>query len=276
MQVNAGSSALLMGLCIPACDHGWRFMVAKAAPCPPRIQEGYLCWQRSFSHRAREEDHTTCHSDWCLPRRHKLKGKEENVMKRRWRIENAPRVGDEDEDDLSLPHHRYSIHRIDILTHKQNHTLSAGSCTLSNVVWAKLLYFTEDLSSVSLMCRLLLRRREKLYDRAWIKWKGNKKLQWNVMSMTSLCIAAIFIMLNMGGYTECRNCYLVISSLKWGIVCSCRCVIQARPTMNFQSLHALISAMICFYIIALHCVTEVVFFFFHGQRLYIMMRANII
>lgn len=146
LLVMARFSTMLMGSCFPACVNGWRFMVAMAAPCPPRIREGYLCWQPSFSHQARKEDHTTCHSDWCLPWRHKLKGKEEKVMKRGWRKERAPRAGDIRRWSLTAASSAVNS------SHWHSHTYTNHTCVVGALLCgAKLLYYTEDLLSVSLM-----------------------------------------------------------------------------------------------------------------------------
>lgn len=59
----------------------------------------------------------------------------------------------------------------------------------------------------------------------------------------------------MGSYIEWRDCYPVPSSSKWDVVCLCRYVFQPQPRMNFLSPRALISEMICFHIVALHCAT---------------------
>lgn len=59
----------------------------------------------------------------------------------------------------------------------------------------------------------------------------------------------------MGSYAEWHNCYPVPSSSKWDVVCFCRYVIQTQPRMNFLSLCALISEMICSHIAAVHCAT---------------------
>lgn len=59
----------------------------------------------------------------------------------------------------------------------------------------------------------------------------------------------------MGSSIQWRDSYPVPSSWKWDVVCFRRYVIQPRPRMNFLSLRALISEIICFHIVALHCAT---------------------
>lgn len=59
----------------------------------------------------------------------------------------------------------------------------------------------------------------------------------------------------MGSYREGRNCYPAPSSSKWDVVCFSRYVIQPQPRIHFLSLRALISEMICFQIVVLHCAT---------------------
>lgn len=83
-------------------------------------------------------------------------------------------------------------------------------------------------------------------------------MQCNVVDVTSLHIAAIFIIWGygeMGSYMEWRDCYPVPSSSKWDVICLCRYVIQPQPTMNFLSPRALISETICFHTVVLRCAT---------------------
>lgn len=62
------------------------------------------------------------------------------------------------EDDLSPLHHRYSIHRIDIDIHTHTQTLlyALGVAPRALLCRAKLLYYTEDLFNMSLMCSLFI------------------------------------------------------------------------------------------------------------------------
>lgn len=55
-------------------------------------------------------------------------------------------------DDLSPLHHPYSIFHIDIHTHAQTILYVLGVAPRAMLCRAKLLYFTEDLLNMSLMC----------------------------------------------------------------------------------------------------------------------------
>ena len=219
-----------------------------AAPCPPRIREGYLCWQPSFTHQARKEDHTTCHSDWCLPWRHKLKGKEEKVMKRGWRKERAPRAGDVRRWSLTAASSAVNS------SHWHSHTYTNHTCVVGALLCgAKLPDYTEDLLSMSLMW-------EGEESVSVVQYGSNEKeiKRCIVMSETwPLCILLIIRdVVRWAFYSERRYCYPAPIIFEMGCcLLFRRYVIQPQPSANFLSVRALISEMICFHIAALHCAT---------------------
>lgn len=88
-------------------------------------------------------------------------------MKRGERLENAPRV--RRKDDLSPPH---PIRGAGVHIRAQSAPYAQGVALLCR---AKLLYFTEDLLSLSLMCSLFMRGKTSSVIQYGSNEGGNKK-----------------------------------------------------------------------------------------------------
>ena len=199
-------------------------------------------------------------------------------MKRGWRLENAPRVRDVWRWSLAAASSVFNSSHWHWRSHTYTYVLYVlGVAPRALLCRAKLLYYTEDLLNMSLMCSLFMRggkktHREELRHTIWIKWKGNKKMHCNVICVTSLYITAIFIIWDMVRWAAAQ---LLFSHIIFRMGCFCRYIIQPQPRANIPSPLALIPELVCFHILAFHCATGN-FFFQHGLCLYIMMRGNII
>ena len=148
--------------------------------------------------------------------------------------------------------------------HWHSHIHKTILYVLGVVPRAKLLYFTEDLLNMSLMCCLRTRgggkkKKKSMYKEELDTRSNENEIRgWNErLWVGPYCVLLQHLLFDIWWDGQLHDYYLVASTSKWDFVAGV-CV-HPQPRMTFQCLRALTSEITCFHIIALLCATENVF-----------------